>query len=73
MCKTTTDAVSLWNGPDTWRPIAEAPKDGKKVRIWLGNTEAYGSFHNGSWWSSGVEVNPTHFQPLSTGPRKGTK
>lgn len=77
---TRAQAVALWNGPDPWRPISEAPKTKECVMVWsakFGQVRAWYASHYRCYVSFLGRLlmrDVTHFQPLPPGPReKGTK
>lgn len=58
--------------PDQWLPISSAqPKNAETLRLW-DEREVIGiwseKFHR--WFADGELVSPTHWQPLSEGPRQ---
>lgn len=57
----------------TWRPIADAPKDGTEIRCWcpdIGERVLY--FRGGNWCLAGTidadNYEPTHWRQVSHGP-----
>ncbi|MEK9754666.1 MAG: hypothetical protein VW338_15840 [Rhodospirillaceae bacterium] len=77
--------VAVGAGDDGWRPIATAPRDGRRIRVWVAAiTEigqdagdahpatAHWTEHNaGGWVWHGLAGTPTHWRPLE-GPPSGS-
>ncbi len=57
-----------------WRPISEAPKDGKPVLVGLRGAVPIAAEWDGQrWYAPGLgTVRPTHFQPLPAPPTTET-
>ena len=57
-----------------WRPIAEAPRDGRELILLLGPSRIPQVAYSNTWWTAGfsVECKPTHWMPIADLPTPPT-